>query len=200
MPDLDFSDPAFYHLPFQSYLGVARVASEMVTLYGGDGPPFPILNLIGLLDATTKIYPANALERGVYGYSLPLDYARHRKHAALFLDTTVSSAQLFATLFHEAGHVLLHLLPRSPDLALPYDRHDGPPLSRDHAQAEIEADLFARLTMMPHAWVQRAWPWTTTLTDTPEEATRLTAGLFNVPADWMAARLQTLGLLPPPGG
>ncbi len=200
MPDLDFSDPAFYHLPFQSYLGVARVAAYMVTLYGGGGPPFPILNLIGLLAATTKIYPANALERGVYGYSLPLDYARHHRHAALFLDTSVATEQLFATFFHEAGHVLLHLLPHSPDLVLPYDRHEGPPLIRDHAQAEIEADLFARLTMMPQAWVQRAWPWTTTLTDTPQEAIRVTAGLFNVPVDWMAARLQTLGLLPPPGG
>jgi hypothetical protein len=71
----------------------------------------------------------------------------------------------------------------------------GPPLDPRHGQAEIEADLFARLTTMPAAWVRPAWLYAAAVTATPDEAVAWMADLFSVPVGWMQRRLLHLGLL-----
>ncbi len=197
MPDVDF-DPAATLLSPEDYERVCTVAAAVVDLYGGQGPPFPIENLLTLLRPLTLLLPplGEGRDEAVAGYSFPLDYAVYRKHAAICVNPDARSCEVFVTTFHEAGHVLLHILPdRGAEIGLPYDRRSGPPLSPRHSQAEIEADQFARLTTMPAAWVCEHWPYARTLGDGDREAVLLMAALFGVPAGWMFARLHALRLI-----
>jgi hypothetical protein len=194
LPEINPHDPAHRVLPLAVIRHIAAIADEVVHLYGAGGPPFPITGLMALLMPSTKVEFAEGYHLGVYGYAHALDWERHRKFAAIWVDTTAPTEQVFTTLFHEAGHALLHLVPDSAPVALTYFRQSGP-LALDQAQAEAAADLFARLVMMPAAWMREKWPYACTYTHNPGEAIAFMALLFHVPADWMADRLQALGLI-----
>jgi hypothetical protein len=191
------TDPALAALPPADYDRVCALADEVVRMYGGNGPPFPILHLLAILEPATLILPprGDGRDAGVYGYAFPVDFARYKKHAALCLDSNAPTREVFVTAFHEAGHVLLHILPDRCAPGIPYARRSRPPLDPRHGQAEVEADLFARLTTMPAAWVQPAWIYARAVTATPDEAIAWMADLFSVPVGWMRARLHYLDLL-----
>jgi hypothetical protein len=191
------TDPALTALSPADYEHICTVAGDVVRLYGGDGPPFPILHLLAILEPVTLILPPldDGRDAGVYGYAFPVEFARYKRHAALCLDSNAPTREVFVTAFHEAGHVLLHILPDRCAPGIPYARRAGPPRDPRHGQAEIEADLFARLTTMPAAWVRPAWLYATAVTTTPDEAVAWMADLFSVPAGWMQRRLRHLGLL-----
>jgi len=188
-------DPACRHLSAADYERVCAVAADVVTLYGGGGPPFPITELFRLLEPATEIVgpSGDPREVGVYGYTAPIDFAVHQKHARLFLDTTAPPEQVFVTAFHEGGHVLLHIMRDRALGALPLRRAAA--RRPDLQQAEVEADLFARLTMMPAPWVRARWPGACRGADSPRQAIARMAALFGVPQPWMAERLEALGLL-----
>jgi hypothetical protein len=190
-------DPALTALSPADYRRVCELAAEVVRMYGGAGPPFPILHLLAILEPVTLILPPrdDGRDAGVYGYAFPVDFARYKRHAALCLDSNAPTREVYVTAFHEAGHVLLHILPDRCAPGIPYARRAGPPLDPRHRQAEVEADLFARLTTMPGAWVRPAWIYARAVTATPDEAVAWMADLFSVPAGWMRTRLHYLGLL-----
>jgi hypothetical protein len=190
-------DPALAGLSPDDYTRISELADEVVRMYGGTGPPFPILHLLAILEPVTLILPPldDGLDAGVYGYAFPVEFARYKRHAALCLDSNAPTREVFVTAFHEAGHVLLHILPDRCAPGIPYARRAGPPLDPRHGQAEIEADLFARLTTMPAAWVRPAWLYAAAVTATPDEAVAWMADLFSVPVGWMQRRLLHLGLL-----
>jgi hypothetical protein len=188
-------DPACHELSAADYARVRAVAADVVTLYGGGGPPFPITELFRLLEPATEIVgpSGDPREAGVYGYTAPIDFAIHRKHARLFLDTSAPPEQVFVTAFHEGGHVLLHIMRDRALGALPLRRAAA--RRPDLQQAEVEADLFARLTMMPAPWVRARWPAACRGAGGRRPAVAEMAALFGVPEEWMADRLQALGLL-----
>ena len=192
--DVFDGDPARILLHPADYRHVGLVAADVVRLYGEGGPPFPILRLFALLQPFTRIESSPLTGREpVYGYSFALDFARHRKHAALFLDMSSPAPEVFITAFHEAGHILLHILPPQYQTEVSHARLGGPG-PRPGTQAEVEADLFARLTTMPSAWVYAAWPYACAATGTADEAIAWMAALFSVPWEWMRLRLASLGL------
>ncbi len=198
MPDeLNAATPAGPPLPAADVARIAAVAADVVALYGQGGPPFPITRLLELLEPTTLFLPPRpaAGDRHIYGYAFPIDFAVYHKHAALYLDSTAPTREVFITAFHEAGHVLLHILPdRLPDAA-GYTRRPGAAVPG--GQAEVEADLFARLTTMPEAWVRARWPAARACAGSPPAAVAALAAAFAVPPGWMQRRLAELGLLPP---
>ncbi|HUS15359.1 MAG TPA: hypothetical protein VM536_10130 [Chloroflexia bacterium] len=191
------NDPARHILAPRNFALVATIASDMIDLYSAGGPPFPIKGMLAVLEPVTHIMPLESDGRplDVYGYAFPLDFARHRKHAALWWDTTAATPEAFLTFFHEAGHVLLHILRDRYVSDWSYDRQVGARENAARDLAEVEADLFARLVTMPAAWVHEHWPYACALTDTPDAAVVWMAELFSVPEGWMALRLRSLGLL-----